>query len=592
MAYWGEIDFIENWQSIAENYTNVTINYYACSDTGSSYSGYTSYPYLGVYSSTVNYEESQALGGFNFSTNKRIPIGSITINIPHDSNGDMTVSASFTWNSGNSYVGTLTGSGSRTLTRINRASTPSIRGSSYLGEVMYIDTNRTSTNFTHNLYYKLGSEYWNLIAEDVHDTFPWTIPKDLANQIPYATSGYGTILCKTYNGSTLIGTKTITFTAYVPDTAEFYPSVTGISLYEAVSGITEQFGAFIQNRSIIHCVVAGAGAYSSLINTCKVTINGATYGTHDFTTDYLKLAGINSVVVTLTDSRGRPVTVTENFNVLAYTGPTITKFTANRCLEDGTLNDEGEYTKIDIIAKVKSLNSKNTYAYSLKYKDTDESEYTDYSITLTETTDNTDIVLSGSTIIAADPDNSFDYALYVHDYFTTTPKTTSIESVFQLINFNASGKGMAIGKVSEKDAFEVNMDMYLKGENIEGKLTSNFEIIILNSVESTTDGYRQILDYTIPEDGTYLLTGFVHSNHYGQSGRELTFLMRRNDLDFFANIGVCNTYIWTLSMSISAIYQFKKGDKLNGFITNTDGTKTWSCMGGNLFLVKLNSDTY
>lgn len=120
----------------------------------------------------------------------------------------------------------------------------------------------------------------------------------------------------------------------------------------------------------------------------------------------------------------------------------------------------------------------------------------------------------------------------------------------------------------------------------------SFVELAVDSVNVNTSPSYQILDYTIPQDGTYLITGVVHPNHYGQSGRELVVNVARNWSVFYTNHGVCNTYTWTLSMPISAIYPFKKGDKLEVYITNSDNTKNWSNSGGSLFLIKLNNDSY
>ncbi len=472
MSYWGEVEIIESAITNAHiqgNYSTVTINYYACSSSYAGWSGYATYPYLGIYYGSQSEEKSVTLSGFDFRSSLKILIGSITKNIPHNSDGTMSVSASFTWNSNHSLVGTLTGSGSKELTKIPRASVPTITGTLELGSTLTIKTNRASSNFTHEFYY-----YWNndishkYFNGQIGDSVTWTIPKDLANYIPSGTSGTLTIECTTYDGvygsGTWVGTDKQSFKVDVPDTTEFKPSISTIALSEAVSGIATKFGAYIQNQSKISGTVTAAGVYSSTIKSYKIVINGTTYTSSTFTTDVLKLAGTNTAAVTVTDTRGREATKNTTFEVLAYEGPTITNMTAHRCLQNGTLDDEGEYVKIDITATVPSLNSKNTYSYTFQYRDTDEDDYTAYSVTLTATTTDGITTLTGSFIMAADGDNSFEYLFSVTDYFLPASKTRSIETVFQLINFGASGKCMAFGKVAEiEDAFECGMDMYYKG---------------------------------------------------------------------------------------------------------------------------------
>lgn len=116
MAYWGEVEIIQNSQSISGNYSNVTANFYAVSDVGSAFSGYTTYPVCTLDGTT----ETKTLNSFNFGTNKRILLGSITKNVYHNADGSKTVSASFTWDAGHSLVGTVNGSATKVLTKIPR----------------------------------------------------------------------------------------------------------------------------------------------------------------------------------------------------------------------------------------------------------------------------------------------------------------------------------------------------------------------------------------------------------------------------------------------------------------------------------------
>ena len=123
-------------------------------------------------------------------------------------------------------------------------------------------------------------------------------------------------------------------------------------------------------------------------------------------------------------------------------------------------------------------------------------------------------------------------------------------------------------------------------------INTNYKICYINSVTVNTSKSYQVLNYVIPNDGTYLIIGNLNTNYYGESGRELKVNLARNWDVFSQFIGVCNSYTYTLSTSISAIYQFKKDDKLEVYYSNTDDTKKWSCGGGVIYLLRLNDDTY
>lgn len=116
-SFHGEVELIQNWQSTEGNYSNVTANYYAVRDSGSAYSGYETYADCALDGT----HETKTISSFNFSSsNTRVFLGSITKNVYHDGDGTKTVYASFSWNTQNSYSGTISGSNSLRLTDIPR----------------------------------------------------------------------------------------------------------------------------------------------------------------------------------------------------------------------------------------------------------------------------------------------------------------------------------------------------------------------------------------------------------------------------------------------------------------------------------------
>lgn len=66
-----------------------------------------------------------------------------------------------------------------------------------------------------------------------------------------------------------------------------------------------------------------------------------------FTTGLLRTAGANEFTATVTDSRGRTATTTASIDVVEYARPVLNGITINRCLADGTIdNESGTYVKI------------------------------------------------------------------------------------------------------------------------------------------------------------------------------------------------------------------------------------------------------
>lgn len=110
----------------------------------------------------------------------------------------------------------------------------------------------------------------------------------------------------------------------------------------------------------------------------------------------------------------------------------------------------------------------------------------------------------------------------------------------------------------------------------------------LTPVDPVTAASYLLLDYEVPEDGTYLIVGVAHVNHYGQGSRNLSTCVAKNWANISSTIGVCNTYVWTLSQSICCICDFIKGNHLEIYVTNSDTSKTWACGGGNVDIIRLN----
>lgn len=152
--------------------------------------------------------------------------------------------------------------------------------------------------------------------------------------------------------------------------------------------------------------------------------------------------------------------------------------------------------------------------------------------------------------------------------------------------------GIIQGNLSIQGKLEIDGKQILSSEldsNI--KKNTNFTKVALLPVDPNVQTQYQIGNYVIPEDGTYLIVGCVHTNFYGQDGRELNIILYKDWKQFYANIGVCNTYIWTLTRSINAIHQFKKGNQVEIVISNGDGSKMWSNSGGEIYIIRLNDES-
>lgn len=341
-----------------------------------------------------------------------------------------------------------------------------------LGNAITIPITKYNSSFYDVLTISVGGtvvKTVNGITNGASVSFTTTELNTIYSKLPNATKGTFTfkLTTKTSSSGSSVGTSTKSATGTIPSSVK--PTISGITLTEAVSGLASKFGAYIQNQSKITGTVNASAGTGSSISTYKTTINGSSYTSKTFTTGVLKTSGTNNISITVTDSRGRTSTYSTTFNVLAYSKPVISAFNVERCNADGTLNDEGTKAKITIKSTITSLNSKNNSSYLLQYKLSSVDTWTTITQSLSGYVVDTNFVASGVTL---NIDNVYDFRITVSDYFEPIPKTDNVAESFTLINYNADGTAIAFGGVSEEsNCFDVKLkktnlsnDTYLGGQ--------------------------------------------------------------------------------------------------------------------------------
>lgn len=408
------------------------------------------------------------------STNTWQDLGSREITIYHNSDGSCSVTktGSFTCTAGSSNYSLRSGSASVTVkpATIPRASQPSLSASSTnIGSAVTIYMNRVSTSFTHTVRYAWGNKS-GTIATGVADNVSWTLPMNFCDNIPSSTSGTGTIYVDTYSGSTLVGTKQVSFTGTVPSSV--VPSISSVSISEANSAVG--LDVFVQRKSQLRVKTNASGSYSSWITSCKITgIDNITYWGTEITSSTLVNSGTKTITILVTDSRGRTASTTKTYTCIAYSNPSISSASAVRCNEDGTSNDDGEYIKYTFKGTISSINNKNSKAYKVGYKlSTSDDAYTYISIENDSySIDKSNVVIPNVTF---SNNNSYNIQLLIQDKYMSVAQNIPVGTGFVLMNFNKSGKAMAIGKKSETEDNEKLLEVGMP-------IKSDGEIILLNN---------------------------------------------------------------------------------------------------------------
>lgn len=448
-----ELSWSTSSQSVENNTSTIAydLKIYRSSNISSS----AAKAYSIVINGTTVASGTTSIGG---SGTKTIKSGTVTI--PHNADGTKTFSYSFaqeisiTWSG--AWIGTISGSGNGALNAIARATTPILQSSSItMGTAVTITLNRASTAFTHTLVCTFGTQQFN-IAFDIGTSYSWTVPLTLANDIPNAVTGLGSITCHTYNGSTLIGSKSVNFTASVP--ASVVPAITGVSLSEAVSGIATKFSGYVQNKSKLNVQISANGAYNSTITKYETYIQGVAYHGSSFTSNLLTASGAIGVITTVTDSRGRTAQSTTNMVVIPYSTPIVSVFSAYRCDANGNADYEGNRVKVIFNFTISPVNDLNEKYYEIVYRVKGATNWGALASGNIYSLDTS--IISGAVI---NVDNAYDLAINVYDYFSGAHAQLDIPTAFTLVDFRSTGRGISFGEVSSTDNFNVAMDAVFKG---------------------------------------------------------------------------------------------------------------------------------
>lgn len=307
----------ENSTNVANNTSNITITFYIRGPWSPSYEQWTTYCGIIVDGSTKK-------TGSNRSTvsTSNVEMLSWTGDISHNSDGSKSIEVSvYLYNGSASYLPSQSTEsspyymGSVALTTIPRASSVSC-STANIGSNATITINRASSSFTHTLTYAFGSLSGTIATKTSSTNISWTIPTTFYGQIPNSKSGTGTITCDTYNGSTLIGSKSTSFTATVSESASkptLSPTVSDSNTTTtALTGNSSKFIKYYSNAS----VATGAKARNSAtLKSQKITCGAKSLTSASGTINAVESG---SFTFSATDSRGYTTTQTVNKTLIEY----------------------------------------------------------------------------------------------------------------------------------------------------------------------------------------------------------------------------------------------------------------------------------
>lgn len=291
----------------------------------------------------------------------------LEVTVNHDEEGS-ALRVPIVWSFGCAALGRPGGTLYVDLEALDWASQPAVSAKKCaLGESISIQTGRVRPDLTHTLTYALGGAE-GVIAQDVEDSFTWTLPEELADHMPTRQETC-VITCQTFRGGTSLGSKTCSFLLQVGRVGAITAQEGWYTLTpHSSSAVADGWGVYLADRSQVWATVdagklkAGRGAK---IQSIFMTVNGRQYlepwhsGTLMGTVD-------RAVTLVVKDTRGTIHQRQEELTVLPYSPPTVYGAQCYRCTADGTGDDGGNYVAVLGTPVFASVGGRNSASMTLK----------------------------------------------------------------------------------------------------------------------------------------------------------------------------------------------------------------------------------
>ncbi|TFI04706.1 hypothetical protein E4P35_14960, partial [Thiopseudomonas sp. 4R-3cl] len=300
-------------------------------------------------------------------------------------------------------------------------------------------------------------------------------------------------MVETYSGSTKIGSNaSLTSNFYISSLV--VPTIGSVTQKEANAAIApHNVGAYINERSRVNVVVDAEAIYGARLKEIKTTILGQSYIGSNITSSVIVTSNTTlRIQVVVTDTRNRTSTQTLTYPVVNYVKPTaISTRGPYRVRPDypgGYLTyviDEknGTMVSTDITLIVANLGTYNLpWQYKIDILRSDSTTWEELEWGRGDQQYNHEVELKGSKGIYMhapisgdyyfDPLYSYSFRITVWDQLETSTFMYSVQSGFVLIDFHHSGEGIAFGKSSEINEFEVALPVRFYGAATTHTLTN------------------------------------------------------------------------------------------------------------------------
>lgn len=519
-------------------------------NTGSSHFGYPIYLQISLAGSAVDSQTLKTASPSTWSSAITHTTGWFTV--ANKTSGTTSLAIRLYSGSGSSRDNTYTYS-----LAVDPAKSVVSATSGYAGTPLTISITRYSTAFTHTLKYSIGSASGTIATKTTATSVTWTPAMSLCNQMPSALQRTCTITCETYSGTTLVGSSTTTMELLVPKNVQLEPQAgcAVVSPYN-VGTRAEAIAAFVQGYSkaeltINASKISTANSYGATPKSYRVSFEGVSIEAAPYRTGLLTSAGTKQITLYITDTRDRTTSITVDFTVYNYSGPTMSGISIFRCLSNGTASEEGTYISAKATAAYSALGGANSITLSVRYGKSGGSlgSYSDMA-------SGQALVIGGGNVLA---DSTYIVELKLIDRLGQGAIYTDyIDTVSVFFKGGDGGTSAGFGKPPERDnVLDVAWDLQTRGDLYIGSAGN------------------KVADFVIEEGSTTVDTALWQFRKWNNGRVEM---WSRQTIDSGAFSGSGNLYY---SSAISVALPFKLGsDRSVALVSVHSSGVTWAASAG------------
>lgn len=513
MAVSSNISITQNSQNIANNKSNITVRV-QITTTGESYNGYSKPGTCTIDGTTYNFSH-------NIPYQATTTIFEKTLDVTHDNQGEKTVYASFSFQTGIS-AGTITGSTSKKLTTIPRTSEVSLSKKNFnIGETITIYTNRKSASFTHTAVVKFNGQTVRT-QTGIDASYSWNT-NELFAKIPNQNQANGTVELTTYSGGTRIGTSTVNFTGYVVNSDPVFNNFDCEDTNTITKTLTGNNQKYIRKYSNLKVTITSANKMTTQ-NSATPKYYNIVVGNKSEKLDYstseisktINNVDDNTVTVFAVDSRGNQKDKTKSLDIVEYSETVLQSVKIER--KEGV----GETILISLFGKYANINfgAKANTVKSIQFRkksktETEFGSWVEIKQLVTINTENGTFScdskeITGQTFTLG---TEYDIEVQVKDKLSSDTEPVSLNSGKVLLSA-LKNKGISVGGIYNE---KLGGPLQLDNKNV------------INWINGKQDKQKHILKAILADDNTTITSSkdydsvLVPLKQYIKMGNKLSF---------------------------------------------------------------------